>query len=107
MSKLIKINNPSLSEFEGQKPDYEKRLDFFDREANKNKFWRIRVYGKHIVRHWGRHGSKGQMTVHYSTTYLSAWAAREEAYLLYRQKIKKGYIKDETTILDHIVRKIN
>ena len=104
---LIKINNPSLSKFEGQEPDYEERLDFFDREANKNKFWRIQVYGKHIIRHWGRHGSKGQTTVHYSPHGGTSWAAKEHAYLLYRQKINKGYIKDETTILDHMVREIN
>jgi len=106
MSKLIKINNPSLSKFEGQEPDYQERLDFFDREANKNKFWSIRVYGKYIVRHWGRHGSKGQTAVHQHRCGES-WAAREQAYLLYRQKINKGYIKDETTVLDRIVREIN
>ena len=102
MSNLTKTNTDP-SEFDGQEPDLEKKLDFFDRASNKNKFWHIRVYGKCIVRHWGRHGSKGQKAVHVA---YSSYQAIDEAWKLYYTKEDKGYVKDETTILDRLVREV-
>lgn len=103
MSELTKVAK-SPSDFDGQEPDYDERLDFFDRASNKNKFWHIKVFGKFIVRNYGRHGSKGQTVVH--STY-DGWIARQEAYRLYWQKKDKGYVKDETTVLDRMVREID
>lgn len=103
MSELTKVSK-SPSEFDGLEADYDERLDLFDRTANKNKFWHIRVYGQFVVRHWGRHGSKGQFAVHQA---YSVWNAKEEADKLYWQKKDKGYVKDTTTVLDRMVREID
>jgi len=103
VKRLTKLD-ADPGEFDGQEPVLEKKLDFFDRASNKNKFWHIRVYGKCIVRHWGRHGSKGQKAVHV------AWcnsSAIDQAWTLYYEKKGKGYVKDETTILDRVVREVN
>ena len=59
--------------------------------------------GKCIVRHWGRHGSKGQKVVHVAWT---GYQAIDEAWKLYYTKQDKGYVKDETTILDRLVREV-
>jgi predicted DNA-binding WGR domain protein len=102
MSDLIKTNK-TPADFEGQEPSYEEKLEFYDTRKNHNKFWHIRVYGQFVVRHWGRHGSKGQTSVHRA---YSEWNARQEADKLYWKKKDKGYVKDQTTVLDHIARRI-
>lgn len=102
MATLTKTNK-SPSDFEGQEPDYTEKLEFFDRGANKNKFWHVAVYGSYVVRHWGRHGAKGQTAVHLA---YSKWDAREEADKLYWKKKDKGYIKDNTTVLDRLAREV-
>lgn len=100
---LDKINK-SPSDFAGQEPDFDERLDYYDPKNNHNKFWHIQVYGRYVVRRWGRHGSKGQSSVHSAP---SCYHARDEANKLYWQKRDKGYVKDQTTVLDHIARKLD
>lgn len=90
-------------DFEGEEPTHEARLEMYDKRKNHNKFWRIRVYGRYIVREWGRHGSKGQSSVHSA---WNAWGAQEAFYDLKRQKRNKGYVEDQTTVLDHMAREI-
>lgn len=90
-------------DFEGQEPDYDVRLEMYDKRRNHNKFWHIRVFGRYVVREWGRHGSKGQASVHSA---WNKWGAEEAAYDLVRQKRTKGYVKDTTTVLDHMAREI-
>lgn len=102
MSKLTKVNK-SHSEFEGETPDYHEKLELFDPSNNNNKFWHIWVYGRFIVRNYGRHGTNGQTVVHRA---YSSWDARQEADKLYWQKKDKGYTKDETTILDRLAREV-
>jgi len=89
------------SEFDSLTPELEIKLEFYDRRKNHNKFWHIRVYDRYIVRHWGRHGSKGQKSVHSTWTASSSRAVAED--LAYEKK-GKGYVKDETTVLDRMVR---
>lgn len=103
MSELTKVSK-SPSDFDGLKPDYDERLDFFDRTSNKNKFWHIKVFGEFVVRTYGRHGSKGQTVVHTAYDGYYAW---QEADKLYWKKKDKGYVKDETTVLDRLVREID
>lgn len=100
---LVKTNKKP-SDFDGQEPDYDERLDFYDPKRNHNKFWHVRVFGRYIVRQWGRQGTNGQGAVHLA---YSSWDAREEADKLYWQKKDKGYVKDTTTVLDHIARKVD
>ena len=100
MSKLTKTTK-TLSDFEGQEPDWEDKLELFNVESNKNKFWHIWTYSSYVVRHWGRHGSKGQTAVHRAYT---QWEAKREAKRLYWQKRDKGYIPDNTTVLDRLAR---
>jgi len=102
MSELTKVNKDP-SEFDGQEPDYDEKLEFYDSRRNHNKFWHIRVYGRFVVRHFGRHGTKGQTQVHRA---YSSWNAREQADKLYWQKKDKGYVKDQTTILDRLAREV-
>lgn len=103
------MNNPlpkvrkDPSDFEDQKPDYEKRLEIFDRKSNTNKFWRIWVYGCFVVRHWGRHGTKGQWGVWWAS---SSYYATEVAVDLFISKNRKGY-RPEASVLDRIVREID
>jgi len=101
MSDLTKTNK-SPSDFDGEEPDFDERLDFYG--GSSNKFWHVRVYGRYVVRQWGRQGSKGQSSIHSA---YSTWDARELASKLYWQKKDKGYVKDQTTVLDHIARKIS
>jgi len=103
MSELTKVSK-SPSDFDGQEPEYDERLDFFDRSSNKNKFWHIRVFGEFVVRNYGRHGTNGQTVVHQA---YDGWYARHEADKLYWKKKDKGYVKDTTTILDRMVREID
>lgn len=95
--------NKKPSEFDDQEADYSERLDFYAPGENKNKFWHIRVFGRYVVRQWGRQGSKGQSAVHVA---YSKWDAQEEANKLYWQKKDKGYVEDKTTVLDHMARKL-
>lgn len=91
------------ADFENEDSEFEKRLEVFDKKANTNKFWRIWVYGRYVVRHWGRHGTKGQWAVHQA---LSPFQAREHAWDLYDKKYNKGYRK-EAELLDRIAREIS
>jgi predicted DNA-binding WGR domain protein len=99
--QLTKVNN-SPADFEGLDPNYERRLEIFDRKKNHNKFWRIWVYGQYVVRHWGRHGTKGQHSVHRA---WNEWGAKSAAQDLYYKKSDKGY-RPEVGVLDRIVREI-
>ena len=100
MSKLTK-SAKTLADFDGQDPDYAEKLELHDPGENKNKFWHVWVYGDYVVRHFGRHGTNGRLVVHQAD---SSWDAREEADKLYWKKKDKGYVKDETTILDRLAR---
>ena len=102
MTKLTKTDiDPS--EFEDQEPSFETRLEIFDPKRNHNKFWHIFVYGNHVVRHWGRHGSKGQWSVHRA---WNDWGARNAAEDLVDQKERKGY-RPEANILDRFARELD
>jgi predicted DNA-binding WGR domain protein len=100
---MDKVTDKTVADFEDQEASYDERLEFYDTRKNHNKFWHVRVFGCFVVRQWGRHGSKGQSTIHLA---YSEWDAREEADKLYWKKKDKGYVKDQTTILDHIARKL-
>jgi predicted DNA-binding WGR domain protein len=102
MSDLTKVKK-TLADFDGQEPSYHEKLEFYDPKQNHNKFWHIWVYDSYVVRHFGRHGTKGQTQVHRA---YSAWDARQEADKLYWQKKDKGYVKDQTTVLDRLVREV-
>jgi len=99
--KLTKVNKDP-AEFEGQEPEFEARLEIFDRKRNTNKFWRIWVYGQYVVRHHGRHGTKGLWNVHRA---WNEWGSREAAQDLYYKKRNKGY-EPEKSVLDRIAREI-
>lgn len=102
MSNLTKVSK-THADFDGQDSDYAEKLELHDPSNNNNKFWHVWVYGEFIVRHYGRHGTKGQTVVHRA---YSTWDAKEEADKLYWKKKDKGYIKDETTILDRLAREV-
>ena len=99
---LTKSSKPH-TDFEGMEPEYCEKLDLYDPRKNSNKFWHIWTYGNYVVRWRGKHGTKGQWYVHFA---YSPWNAREEAGKLYWQKKDKGYVKDETTVLDRLVREV-
>jgi len=99
MATLTK-SNKSPSEFEGQVADYEERLEFYG--GGSNKYWHIFVYGRYVVRHYGRHGGRGQWTVHSA---YSEWSAKDQAADLYWQKRNKGYTA-EASVLDRFAREI-
>lgn len=101
---LAKVTDKTAADFEGLEPDYEAKLEFYDQRRNHNKFWHIAVYSEFVVRRWGRHGSKGQSSVHRA---YNNWGAKSAAQDLSYAKRNKGYVEDKTTILDHIARKIN
>ena len=101
MSTLTKTNK-SHEDFEGQEPSFEAHLEIFDKRKNHNKFWHITVYGNHVVRHWGRHGTKGQWSVHRT---WNEWGSKSAAEDLVQQKRLKGY-KREANILDRFAREI-
>lgn len=94
--------NKKPSDFESETPDFEVKLELFDRASNHNKFWYIAVYGRFIVRQWGRHGTKGQSSVHHA---WSNWDARSSADALISQKQEKGY-KPEANVLDRFAREV-
>ncbi|MGE3483501.1 MAG: WGR domain-containing protein [Nitrospira sp.] len=100
--ELTKVNKKA-TDFEGQVPDYECKLEYYDPSNNNNKYWHIAVYDAYVVRKWGRHGSKGQSSVHQA---WGTWAAKLGATQLADQKRSKGYVADTTTALDHMVRKL-
>ena len=103
MSDLTKVSK-THADFDGQEPSYHEKLELYDPSNNNNKFWHVYVYGDYVVRHYGRHGSlKGQTVVHQA---YSDWDARAEADKLYWKKKDKGYVKDETTILDRLAREV-
>lgn len=90
-------------DFDGQEPEHEARLEMYCPKKNHNKFWQIQVYGNYVVRRWGRHGAKGQSSVHSA---WNSWGAEEAFWELRRQKRNKGYVDDKTTVLDHMAREI-
>jgi len=89
-----------MSEFEGQVPSFQRKLEIFDKKSNANKFWRIYVYGDYMVRHWGRHDTKGQQSTH---KFSGSWWAESEAQDAADKKIRKGY-KKEAGVLERMVR---
>lgn len=94
--------NKKLSDFEGQEPSVSFDLEYFDKSENVNKFWRIRVFGCVVVRHWGRHGTKGQqMAEHYGWEREARSAARHLA----SEKQAKGYTA-EVSVLDRFAREV-
>ena len=90
------------AEFEGMEPSYSHKLEVFDPKSNTNKFWHIEVYGQYVVRHHGRHGTKGLWTIHKA---WNEWGAQCAATDLYDQKYYKGY-RPEVSVLDRIAREI-
>lgn len=97
---MERISGKTLSDFEGQEPSFTKSYEIFDPKKNANKFWRIYVFGPYVVRHHGRHGSKGLFTVHKA---YSDWAARSEAQDIAQKKYDKGY-RPEASVLDRFAR---
>lgn len=103
MSLTKSTRNPSDFLDSSESPDYHEQLDYYAPGENKNKFWHIWVYGRYVIRRFGRQGTKGQTQVHEA---YSNWDARDEADKLYWKKKDKGYVKDTTTVLDHMARKL-
>ncbi len=99
---MERIKGMTLADFEGQEPSYSEKYEIFDPKKNANKFWHIYVFGNHIVRHHGRHGSKGLFTVHRA---YSDWSARDEAEDVAQKKWNKGYRK-EVNFLDRFAREV-
>jgi predicted DNA-binding WGR domain protein len=56
-----------------------------------------------VVRHWGRHGTNGQSSVHSA---YSEWAAEVAAEELYYKKHDKGY-RPEVNVLDRFARELD
>lgn len=94
--------NKKMSDFEGQEASYSVDLEYHDPNENHNKFWRIRVYDRFVVRHWGRHGTKGQQMCE-----DRGWdrEARSAARDLANKKRSEGY-KEEASVLDRFAREI-
>ena len=99
---MERIKGKTLADFEGQEPSYSEKYEIFDPKKNANKFWHIYVFGNHIVRHHGRHGSKGLFTVH--ECYYGS-SARNAARDFADKKYNKGY-RDEASFLDRFVREV-
>jgi predicted DNA-binding WGR domain protein len=94
--------NKKMADFEGQEASVSADLEIHDPGENHNKFWRIRVYGSIVVRHWGRHGAKGQQM---AEDHGSEWAAKSAARDLRDDKMSKGY-KTEVGVLDRFAREM-
>jgi predicted DNA-binding WGR domain protein len=104
MGKLTKSSRKASDFLDSEEePDYHEKLDFYSPGENKNKFWHIWTYGRYVIRRYGRQGTNGQTVVHEDH---NSYSARQEARDLYWSKMDKGYVKDQTTILDHIARKL-
>lgn len=100
MTTGVKKLDRKMADFEGQEPSLTADLEIHDKSENHNKFWHIRVYGTIVVRHWGRHGTKGQQMAedHYDT-----YSARLAARNLLNEKRAKGYTA-EASVLDRFAR---
>lgn len=101
--EMKRIKGMTLADFEGQESSYTEKYEVFDPKRNANKYWRIYVFGVYIVRHHGRHGSKGLHTVHEC---LFDWEARSNARLMAEKKYEDGGYRDEATFLDRFAREI-
>jgi len=101
MPDLVR-DSRSPESFSDQEPSFEVRLEIFDKWKNHNKFWHLVVHDNFVVRHWGRHGSKGQWSVHRA---WNSWGAKTAAEDLVQQKRRKGY-KPQANVLDRFAREI-
>ena len=99
---MERIKGMTLADFEDQESSFTKTYEVWDPKKNSNKYWRVYVFGRFIVRHHGRHGSKGLFTVHKC---LYDWEACAEARLFAEKKYDKGY-QDEASVLDRFVREV-
>lgn len=99
---LSKVTDRTPESFEDQEPSFEEKLEIFDPKVNANKFWHIRVFGCFVVRHWGRHGSKGQFKVEKGS---SDYDAQRQAEKLADKKRDKGY-EDEASVLERVAREV-
>lgn len=93
----------SPQDFADQEPSLSESLEIFDKKANTNKFWRVRVYGRFLIREWGRHGTKGQNKVE---DHFHQWDAEDAARKLIASKRKKGYVA-EAGVLEKFVREVD
>lgn len=94
--------NKKLSDFDGQEPTFQVDLEYVAPGENANKFWRIRVFGRYVVRNWGRLGTKGQqMCEDYGWDREAKSAARD----LGNKKRSEGY-QDQVSVLDRFAREI-
>ncbi len=101
-SNMERIKGMTLADFEGQESTFTQAYEVWDPKKNANKFWRVYVFGNYVVRHHGRHGSKGLYTVHMA---YSSWEARDEAGMIAQKKRDDGYEK-EVSFLDRFAREI-
>lgn len=97
---MQRITGMTLADFDGQTASFTKTYEIFDPKKNANKFWRIYVFGAYVVRHHGRHGSKGLFTVHKA---YANWQAEGNAAELAQKKYSKGY-RPEASVLDRFAR---
>jgi len=97
------MSDKKFEDFADLEPDLSENLEIYDKKANTNKFWRIRVYGEYVVRHWGRNGTNGQKKVE---KIWSDYGAREHAHVLIASKKKKGY-GPEANVLEKFVREVD
>lgn len=84
MPKYLSKNKRGPAEFESQKPDQSYRLICVSHKANANKFWFADVYGRWVVRHWGRVGYAGTKEVY---EYADQWTATNDTH---NQALKKS-----------------
>jgi len=97
---MERIKGMTLADFEGQSSTFTRTYEVFDPKTNANKFWRVYVFGAYVVRHHGRHGSKGLFTVHKG---YGNWEAERYAAKIANKKWGDGYRK-EASVLDRFAR---
>lgn len=101
-SNMERIKGKTLADFEGQTSSFTRTYEVWDPKKNTNKFWRIYVFGSYVVRHHGRHGSKGLFTVHKG---YANFEAESKAAGLANKKWSDGY-RLEVSFLDRFAREV-
>jgi len=97
---MERIKGMTLADFKDQASSFAWAGEVFDQKKNANKFWRIYVFGAYMVRHHGRHGSKGLFTVHLA---FADHEARFSAARIADKKYDEGY-REEASVLDRFAR---
>lgn len=97
---MERMKGMTLKDFSSQEPSFNRNYEYY--EGTSNKFWRIYVFGSYVVRHHGRHGSKGLFTVHKG---YANFEAESKAAGLANKKWSDGY-RLEVSFLDRFAREV-